>query len=300
MAIQVFLGFIASLLGCSIVLAVVVKNLSEGIAASGKEPFLYGSGTAVIASLAAYIASFASDNPFNIFWIFGGLFFLFGLVYIWLMHKRFFYAHKQNSNKVLVAELLFGLSLVLFTLVVFSALQYFFKDKNFLFYPVIISTLLFFVPLLIFHSFQAAYGIPAARFPTWQYPLHKPEELPDILDNDRVLIIGFEVAEKATDSRRIYFRVRAPETWQLGTLFYRFINEYNNPDNKTRIEYTDREDNPYEWGFYKKPKWYQMRQIIHPEFSIRESGIRENTIIVCERLSNATPFLNTYNDRYAR
>ena len=300
MAIQVFLGFIGSLLGCSIILAVVVKNMAEGIAVSGKKPYLYGSGSAVITSLVAYLASFISDNPFDVFWIFGGIFFLFGLLYIPFMHKRFFYAHKANGNKVLMAELLFGLSLILFTIAVFSALQYFFKDQNFLFYPIVVSTLLFFVPLLIFHSFQAAYAIPAARFPTWQYPLHKTEELPDINDNDLVLIIAFEVAEKAADSKKVYFRVRAPETWQLGTLFYRFINEYNNPDNKTKIDYTDEQDNPFEWWFYKKPKWYQWRKIVHPEFSIRESGIRENTVIVCERLLSAPPLSNKYNNHYAR
>jgi hypothetical protein len=294
MGIQVFLGFIGCLLACSIALAVVVKNLAEGIAVSGKKPFLYGSGSAILTSLAAYLASF-SANPFEVFWFFGGIFFLFGIIHMLFIHKRFFYANKNNSNEVLIAEVLFGLSLILFTIVVFSALQYFFKDPNFLFYPIVVSTLLFFVPLLVFHSFQAAYDIPAARFPTWQYPLHKPVELPDIDGGDRVLIIGFEVAKNTTYSRKDYFRVRAPETWQLSTLFYHFINEYNDPDNKTTIEYIDIEDEPYQWWFYKKPKWYQMQKILNPEFSIRESGIKENTVIICERLLNTTPVLKTYN-----
>lgn len=180
MAIQVFLLFIGSLLGCSIALAVVAKNLAEGIAVSGKKPFLYGSASAILTSIAAYLASFISEDPFEVFWFFGGIFFLFGIMHMLFLHKRFFYAHKHNSNKVLIAEVLFGLSIILFTIIVFSALQYFFKDRNFLFYPIVVSTILFFVPLLVFHSFQAAYNIPAARFPTWQYPLHKPVELPDI------------------------------------------------------------------------------------------------------------------------
>lgn len=300
MAIQVFLGFIGSLLGCSIVLAVVVKNMAEGIAVSGKKPFLYGYGSAILTSLAAYIISFISENPFEVFWFFGGIFFLFGIVHMVFIHERFFYAHKRNSNKVLFAEILFGLSIILFTVVVFSALQYFFKDPDFLFYPIVVSTLLFFVPLLVFHSFQAAYDIPAARFPTWQYPLNKPIELPDIDGGDRVLIIGFEVAERAMDSRKNYFRVRAPETWQLSTLFYHFINEYNDPDKKTAIEYINKEHEPYEWWFYKKPKWYQIRKILNPEFSIRESGIKENTVIICERLLHTTPVSNTYNNYYER
>jgi hypothetical protein len=288
MAIQYFLEFIGSLLACSIVLAVVVKNLAEGIAVSGKKPFLFGYGSAILTSLVAYLVSYISENPFEVFWFFGGIFFLFGIIHMLLIHKRFFYAQKYNSNQVLIAEVLFGLAVILFTIVVFSALQYFFKDHNFLFYPIVVSALLFLVPLLIFHTFQAAYDIPPARFPTWKYPLLEPVKLVEIDGGGRELIIGFEVAENAMDREKTYFRVRAPETWQLSTLFYRFLNEYNDPENKTTIEYMDKEDEPYEWWFYKKRKWYQTQRILNPEFSIRESGIKENTVIVCERLLNTT------------
>jgi hypothetical protein len=298
MAIPVFLIFIGTLLGCSIVLAVVVKNLAEGIAVSGKKPYLYGSGTAVLTSLAAYLVSFFMEDPFVVFWFFGGIFFLAGMIYVSLMHKRFFYSHKHNHNKVLIAEIIFALALMLFTIVLFTTLQYFFKDKEFLFFPVVFSALLFFVPLLFYHSFEAAYDIPPARFPTWKYPVDKPAELLIAGDDERELIIGFEVAKKAGDDSKDYFRIRAPETWQLSTLFYHFINEYNNPDNKTIIEYTDKADDPYEWWFYKKQKWYQGGKILNPEFSIRESGIRENAVIICERLLNAPPVSNTYNKNY--
>lgn len=298
MPIQFFLGFIGCLLACTIALAIVVKNLAEGIAVSGKKPFLYGSGLALLSSVAAYFASYISENQFVVFWVFGGIFFLFGIVHMLLIHKRFFYEHKHNSNRVLVAEILFGLSFILVAIVIYSSLQFFFKDRNFFLYQIVVSSLLFLVPLLVFHSFQAAYDIPAAKFPTWQYPLHKRLELLDFDGGDRVLIIGFEVAKNAVDSRKDYFRVRAPETWQLSTLFYHFINEYNDPANKTTIEYIDREDEPFEWWFYKKQKWYQPRKILNPEFSIRESGIKENTVIVCERVLNTPQVLNKYNSKY--
>jgi hypothetical protein len=295
MAIQFFLAFIGSLLGCAIALAVVAKNLAEGIAVSGKKPFVAGSLTALFASFVAYLTSFISENPFEVFWAFGSIFLLLGIVHLLFLHNRYFYANQHNSNKVLIAELLFGLSLILFTIVVFSALQYFFKDRDFLFYPIVVSTLLFFVPVLVFHSFQAAYAIPPARFPTWQYPLHQPvEELPENDRNEHILVIGFEVAKKARDNRKTYFRVRAPETWQLGNLFYHFINEHNDPHNQTTIEYTDTQYEPYEWWFYKKRKWYQAQKILNPAFSVRENGITENTIIVCERNEAAAPLSNTY------
>jgi hypothetical protein len=300
MALNFFLGFIVSLLTCSIVLAVVVKSLAEGIAVSGKKPYLYGYGMSVLSSIAAYFATFISANPFEVFWYFGGIFIFLGIAHMLFIHRRFFYASKNNnnSNRVLIGEVIFGLSLILFTIVVFSTLQYFFKDKNFLFYPIVVSTLLFFVPLLIYYSFEAAYEIPPANFPTWQYPFNKPVELADICGSDRELIIGFEVAEKASENRKSYFRVRAPETCQLSTLFYHFINEYNEPQNKIKIEYLDKENEPYQWWFYKRRKWYQIREILNPEFSIRESGIKENTVIVCERILDAQPVFNTYNSSY--
>lgn len=301
MAIPAFLGFIGSMLGCSIVLAIVVKNLSEGFAVSGKKPFVYGTFSAVAASVAAYLASYISANPFSVFWAFGGLFLLFGILHILFVHNRYFYVHKHNGNKVLIAEILFGFSVVLFTVVVFAALQYFMKgDRDFLFYPIITSTLLFFVPLLFFHSFQAAYAIPDAVFRTWQYPVGQPIELPEDNPREKLLVTGFEIAKKASDRKKTYFRARAYETMKLGDLFYHFINDYNDLHRDTTIEYTDREHEPYEWCFYKKGKWYQLQTILNPEFTIRESGIRENSVIICERVATATRLSKTYNKHYER
>jgi hypothetical protein len=299
MALPTFLIFIGTLLGCTIALAVVVKNLAEGFAVGGKRPLLYGSVSAILASLAAYLASLISINPFEVFWYLGGIFLLLGILHILFVHNRYYYAHKHNSTKVLIVEIVFGLSLILFAIAVFSVLQYFVrKDKDFLFYPVVVSTLLFFVPLLVFHSFQAAYAIPEAIFPTWQYPLHKPIVFPEIHRNSRTLVIGFEVAKKATDSRKTYFRVKASETWTLGDLFYHFINEHNDPPNENTIECANNDDEPYEWWFYQKQKWYRLQKILNPEYTIRENGIQENTVIICERSLSIPIISNTYNKNY--
>jgi hypothetical protein len=298
MALKYYLGIIVMLIACSIILAVVVRSLAEGIAVSGKKPYVFGSGAAILTSLAAYSASFLAENLFEMFWLIGGIFFILGIMHMLFIHPRFFYAHRDNWIRVLIGEVIYGLALILFTIVVFSALQYFFKDRDFLYYPTVMSTLLFFVPLLIYHSFETAYEIPAANFPTWQYPQNRSLEPLDIYGNDRELIIGFEVSEKPSESRKNYFRVRAPETCQLSTLFYHFLNEYNDPENRTKIEYLDNENEPYKWWFYKRRKWYQARKILNPEFSIRESGIAENTVIICERVLNTVTVKDTYNKKY--
>lgn len=301
MTIQFFLAFFGSILGCSIALAVVVKNLSEGFAACGKKPFVYGSVSGILTSLAAYLASLGEQrDPFEVFWFLGGIFLLFGAVHILFVHRRYFGGHRPNQNKVLVAEIVFGLSVVFFTVVVFSSLQYFLKkERDFLFYPVLLSALLFFVPLLVFHAFQAAYEIPATTFPVWAYPLHKPIELPDPEDMpaDRILVIGFEIAKKTSDQRKTYFRAKGPETMKLGEFFYHFINEYNENYSETPIEYTDRGDQPHDWWFVRKARWYQRQTIYNPELSFRENGIKENTVIVCERIGRPVTLINTLQQR---
>lgn len=286
MAISYFLAFIGCVLGCSVALAVVVKNLSEPFAVSGKRPFIYGSVSALLASAAAYLSSFALDKPFDFFWVLGGIFLLFGIVHVAFSHHRYFSARRQQSGNVLLAELLFGLSVVLFTVLVFSALQYFLKEeKQFLFYPLLMSALVFFVPLLFYHSFEAAFGIPATAYPTWEYPLHKPIELPDEDEvRDRIVVIGFEIAKKAGDGRHTYFRAKGPETMRLGEFFYHFMNEYNESYSQTPIEFKSRGFEPFEWWFHRKPRWYQLTKVYDPERSIRENGIRENTVVVCDRV----------------
>ena len=298
MAIQYFLIFIGGVLACSIALAVAVKNLSEGFAVGGKKPFVYGSVSALITSGGAYLASYVAENPFTVFWIVGGLFLLFGVIHVAFIHSRYFYAFKQSTNKVLLAEILFGLSVILFSVAVFCSLQYFLKDKNFLFYPVLMSTLLFFVPLLVFHAYEAAFSIPATVFPTWEFPLYRPIELPDDEGSERIVVIGFEIPKKNADQRKTYFRAKGPETMKLSEFFYHFVNEYNDRYSETTIDLTDHSDEPSEWWFHRKPKWYQTQKIYHPNMSVRENGIRENTVIVCERAGHFKK-ANNKQDNYA-
>jgi len=141
---------------------------------------------------------------------------------------------------------------------------------------------------LLLHAFDAAYTIPPAVYRTWHYPLHQPIDLPDEDPNERLLVIGFEIAKKAKGSERTYFRAKAPETMKLGELFYHFVNDYNDLHSETTIEYADDDFVPHEWWFRKKPKWYQFHKILNPDYSIRENGITENTVIICERTEATT------------
>lgn len=284
MAIKFFLLYIGSLLAGSIILLNIVKQFAQGFAASGKKPVIYGTFSSVIASAAAYGCTFVNKHLFTVFWLLSSLFLLFGIIHMVLIHKRYFSSYQQDNTKVLIGEILFALSVVLFTIVVFSSLQYFLQNKDFLFYPMMMSTLAFFIPVLVMQTFQAAYDIPSPVYSTWAYPLNQTIDLPPENPREKILVIGFEIRKKFADTRRTYFRAKAPENMELGQLFYFFINDYNELQSETPIEFADKNFEADEWWFRKKIKWYQSLYVLDPAMSVKDNGIVENTVIICERI----------------
>ncbi|MEO6843523.1 MAG: TssN family type VI secretion system protein, partial [Ginsengibacter sp.] len=173
-------------------------------------------------------------------------------------------------------------------IVVFSSLQYFINnDKSFLFYPMLMSMLAFFIPLATLHTFNAAYSIPSAEFAVWQYPVNNPIELPDESPGEKILVIAFEISKKKGDRIKTNFRAKGPETMKLCDLYYHFINDYNDSQSETPIVYAENDNSTYEWWFRRKKKWYQKNHIFDPELTIRENKIKENTVIICERNENS-------------
>ena len=287
MALQFFLTYIGVFFAGTIALLAVVKQL-VGPFAGSRKPLIWGGIGSLLTSLVAFGVTFVTDNLFIVFWILGALFVIYGIISLVLTHRKFFKPGEDNEkSKFFSGELLYSLSLLFFVVVVFSSLQYFLKDKSFQFYPLLLSALLFFIPLLLVQTFHAAYSIPKAYFDTWHYPLHQRIELPDENTNEKIVVMGFEIAKKASDTKDTYFRAKAPEDITLGALFYHFINDYNEMQSETPIEYVSGPDQSYEWWFRLKRKWYQPEVILKPEDTIRENGIVENAIIICERIPPA-------------
>jgi hypothetical protein len=286
MAIKFFLGYIGVFLAFAITLLVLVKPFSEGFAASGKKPTIYSIVSSIIVSLIAYVSRFVSDHTFTVYCIISGVFLLFGMIHVAIVNKKYFYA-ADNSNKMLVAEIMFGFSVIFFVVVIFSSLQYFLSgDKEYLFYPMLFSMLSFFIPILVLQTFNAAFNIPPAAFITWSYPLNQQMDLPDENPGEKLYVIGFEIAKKNSDVNKTYFRAKAPEGMKLGELYYFFINDYNELQSETPIEFATNDFDAYEWWFRRKPKWYEGQRILNPDITIRENGIKENTVIICERIKN--------------
>ena len=284
MVIKFFLVYIGVFLASAIALVMVAKNFSPGLSVNAKRPLLQGGLTALLASGFAYLSTLFTDHLFTVFLAFVGIFLLFGILHIAFFHKKYFYSTSQTKGRAILGEILFMLALIFFIIVVFSSLQYFLKNKNFLFFPMLMSMLAFFIPLSVFYTFESAFNIPASRFPLWQYPLNGPIDLPDEHPNEKVLVIAFEASKRSTDTTKTNFRAKGPDTMKLGDLYYHFINDYNEFQSETPIQYTENEYSAQEWWFRAKPKWYQWQRILDPELTMRENRIRENTVIICERI----------------
>jgi len=285
MVIKFFLIYIGTFFICAIALVMIVKSFVQGFAASGSKPVLQGGGSGLLASVMAYLTTLITDHLFTIFWFLVGIFLLFGIIHVLFFHKKYFYNNSSNSKgQIVLGEVLFMFALLFFVIVVFSSLEYFLKTKAFLFFPMLMSMLAFFIPITFYYTFEAAYNIPASRFPSWQYPISNPIELPDERPNEKLLVIAFEICKKTSDKARTNFRAKGPETMKLGDLYYHFINDYNEFQSETPIQYSENEYSPFEWGFRTKPKWFQRNRILDPELTVRENKIRENSIIICERI----------------
>jgi Type VI secretion system, TssN len=287
MAIQFFLGYIGVFLAFAIALLFLVKPFSDGFTSGGKGPVIYSIISSFIVSVIAYASTFVTNHSFATYWIISGVFLLFGIVHITIVNKKYFNASGGYNGKIIIGEILFGLSIIFFAVVIFSSLQYFLSaDKQYLFYPMLFSCIAFFIPVLVLHTFDAAFNIPAAAFTTWVYPLNSQIDLPDENPSEKLYVIGFEIAKKSSDVNKTYFRAKAPEGMKLGELYYHFINDYNELQSETPIEYTMRDSKAFEWWFRRRPKWYQLQHIFNPEITIRENGIQENTVIICERVES--------------
>ncbi len=287
MALKSFLLYFIPFLVGSVALFAVIKQFAGSFAAQGKKPLLYGGLSSMLSSGIAFGSTFISNNLFLVFWIMSAVYFLFGIVHLVLTHKRFFSHPRESKSKLFYAELLFAVSIVLFSIAAFAALQYFLKDKSFLFYPMLLSLLFFFVPFLLNNTFIAAYDIPATVFTPWEYPLSQIIDLPDEKEGERLYVIGFEIAKRTEDRQRTYFRAKAPEQMTLGDLYYHFINDYNELQSETPIQFVDEKGKAQEWYFRTKPKWYQRSRILDATRTIQDAGIKENTVIICERAVRA-------------
>lgn len=287
MALKSFCIYAGIFFACAIILIILVKTYARGFAQSGRGPYIYGFLSSLIAAAAAFLLSYLTNNLFLVFWYTGIMFLVFGAIHVAYVRKKYFQSYGRRLASNFGGEVLFGLSLMFFVIAVFSVLEYFVvKDnKTYPFYPMVLSTLAFFVPMLVLKTFEAAYAIPAAMHNTWVYPLHEEIEYPEEND-EKLLVVHYQIAKKASDLSKVAFIGKAPPGMKFGEAYYHFLNDYNDSQQEPAIQFSNSDFEPHEWWFYKEVKWYQRQHVLDPGLSVRENGIRQNSVIVCERMQH--------------
>lgn len=148
------------------------------------------------------------------------------------------------------------------------------------------STLFFLIPYFIYQTYSRAIAIPPKIYKQWYYPIHSMEPDIDEAKLRNLLVISFEFQKQTADKYFTNFRAKAPVDMEFGQLFYYFINDYNERHDKSTIRFNKQTGEMHGWIFYKKPKWYTLfTKYIDAEKTIFINNIRENDIIICNRVS---------------
>lgn len=148
----------------------------------------------------------------------------------------------------------------------------------------LLSVLIFIVPFLFYTTYSLYMNIPVKVLRKWQYPIDKHIDDPTDREMDSPLVVGFEFKKKTNDENMTTFRAKAPKEMIFGKLFYYFINDYNDRNSNNKIEFLDENNNPHNWIFYHKPKWFRSIRYIDPDETNSFNFIKENSVIVCKRV----------------
>jgi uncharacterized membrane protein len=284
--LDIFLMYAGGSLALAIAMVAITKSYVPGVAQGKKKPILLSLLSALVMAGLMCLCTYLVKELFTIFWIFVAIFIVGGIGYRALVHKKYFNPGKDNYYKILSGEILFSFGTLLFTIAFFSALEYFvIKNTSFLFYPVLMSGLTFFLPLLLISTFVAGWAIPEPDFNSWAYP-NTPIKFQKLKPNERELLIAFELSKRDADRIKTNFRARGPESMLLGDLFYHFLNDYNEDNEEVSIEISNGRNTAHDWWFRKKARWYQRQRVLDPHLDLYKNLIKENTIVICERIKN--------------
>lgn len=143
---------------------------------------------------------------------------------------------------------------------------------------------LYLIPFLMKSTFDAYWNVPQLEYRLWYYPVGM--DVPNPLDydlSDHMKIIAFEF-EPEPDATPLNIKIKAPERMELGHYFMSFIEQYNLRNPEKEIKIYDPRGELYGWIFYLKKPWYSSTTIFDAEMTINDNGIRENQIIIAERI----------------
>lgn len=270
------------LISFSFIISLVARKIRSNFKPFSKKAIWYMLGAAALFALTSlFIATgtFGSYSGYFIFYQF--LFLLYGALHVYLLKAKMEWSRDHTS---FLPDLVFTIIVMLLGAIAFL-LVYRLVNREGLEFTMIMSTLIFIIPLFVWQTFQVALEIPPKVLNQWYYPVHEPKEDPDEGKLKNMLLISFEFQKKSSDPYFTNFRARAPVDMELGELFYYFINDYNERHPNGHIHFSNGTGKPYGWMFYKKPRWYTiLTKYMDADKTIFLNRIRENDIIVCARI----------------
>ncbi len=150
-----------------------------------------------------------------------------------------------------------------------------------------LSLLWFLVPVLLNEAIIKLAGRPAKEFKTWHYPIGQNIEDPSDAELDNPIVISFVFQKNVISNELATFRAKAPAGMALGRLFYFFINDYNSRHPEGPISYSNDNNEPDPWVFFKvKNKLFRLKEALNQDSSISTNKIKENDVLICKRVEN--------------
>ena len=283
MTLKFFLVFISSFFASSVIIMVLLKKINANFSNLGGKTWwtniLYSIGGALV----SFLSTLFTTNYLNTYMILSAVATLLGMLLVFITHKRFFKQHAHNRSQQSVTEILYTVSVLNFIIIGLVASLYYFTSDKFLFFPMLCSMLFFLVPLLLYHAYLNLIYIPAPVYEYWEYPLLNPITLDDDDDNSPLLEVGFKLKKKESEKESV-FRTKAPQDMILGDLLYHFINEYNEVQSETPIQFVDENHQPEKWYFRTAGKGLRSSRVLNPHQTIKQNKLREDDIIICDRI----------------
>ena len=223
------------------------------------------------------------DGLVSFYYIIQVFFLIIGVLHVYLLYRILPWASK---NKFLW-EFLFSVAIGGFGAIFFLLVYNFLLNEHSLQYILLTAITWFFIPFFFMQAFNRYLEIPACIYRKWYYPVGK--DIADPLDSELVslLVVSFVFHKKMNDPEITTFRAKAPAHMVFGRLFYYFLNDYNERHREGPIEYLDQDHHPHGWVFHHKPNWLGMKRYIDPDLIITDNHIRENSVIICQRVKES-------------
>ncbi|CVK17094.1 hypothetical protein Ga0061079_11560 [Apibacter mensalis] len=269
------------ILAISIIAFIFFSSKIESFKSTYKNKFI--AYTIILVLVTALVIFIGSSEVFNnqlfvIFIFYQIVFFILGTIHCYI-YRSYFDKFDNHSPWI---EVLFSLIMIIYILMPFICIYTLIKGNTYV-YNMMLSSLVFIIPTLIYITYNASISIPPKIYKTWQFPEEHAYPDPPESEYRDMVVITFIFHREPNSDIRTEFRAKAPIRMDFGRLFYHFVNDYNlrNPD--STINLFDENGEKQHWVFYLKSKYLGLPKFIKPDYPLYVNSIEENSVIICQR-----------------